>query len=620
LLIASIGVSVFIWWWVCGDIRSMGELLRGDAHPGAGWRSAFWEARRARSGEMVVGGTRPGFVDVTANSGIDFVHSSPGSDSRLNPEMKGPGIVAFDADNDGWTDLLFPDYSARQVLGSGPTSSARLYRGSGGFRFEDSTKASGLLDEFCGMGASAADIDRDGDIDLFIAGYGSNRLYLNDGRGRFDDFTEASGLRSDQWATSATFLDYDLDGNLDLLVLGYTQWTSEEHARCAMMEQNPTLVKSLTGSGKEPNVFERSHESVGVNPACLGPQKTYLWKGNGDGTFTDVSGHAGLQSLETRGLGIAILDLEGDRYPDILIANDGMRNQLLSNQRNGKFREIGLAAGVALDPSGNHRAGMGIDAAYLFEDDRICVSIGFFEAEIVPLYCQNRRDGSVDPYHFVDIGERHGVGRETNCYFTFGVRFVDYDMDGWKDLLLVNGHLSGRAAGMLDPSMARQPLVLYQNLQGTRLAEWVLPEDSDFGRPLLGRAVATADIDHDGDMDIVVAQNGGRPAIFRNDTDRKGRHSLMVRLAGVRSNPHGLGAHVETKCGDMVRREYVTLHASFMASSPPDLFFGLGQCEGPVTVTVRWPSGQTDVHGGVDIDRSLLFTEGREEVETIYAW
>ncbi len=573
------------------DIGPDGRDL-SDRYTRDEWGRPFWENRRRRAGTGPKGGVPPTFTDVSDAAGLVATGSGPGAECTLNPQMKGTGLAVFDADGNGWDDVFIPDYSQKVLLGSGRPASPHLFRNLGGMHFEDVTAGSGLDIDMLGTGVAVADVDRDGRPDLILLGFGDLRLMHNDGGFHFRDITAGSGLHADVWPSTAAFFDYDNDGWLDLLILGYTNWSQENSDRC----------------GKK----------GGAAPSCLPPLRSYLFKGRGDGTFEDVSERSGISSLPTRGLGVLIMDLEGDGYPDIFVANDGNRNYLFSNQKGGRFREIGLEAGVAYDAYGNFRAGMGVDGAYLFHDDRLCFAVGFFEGEETSVYCQDRADRKTQPYRFVDAGRMLGVGKETVNYVTFGVLFLDYDLDGWEDLLTANGHISNLTVGRRGSPF--EPMALYQNIAGRQLGEWILSEDSDFGRPLLGRALAMADFDHDGDPDVIVTQNGGKSYLFRNETARDGHHALVLRFATAAGNVNGIGAAIDVRCGALQEHFYHTLHPSFMASSSEDLIVGLGACTDPADVSVHWPLGQQQHFANVVVDHAYLINEGRPEMKELYTW
>jgi hypothetical protein len=563
----------------------------------ADWGRPFWANRRQLAGTGPEGGVRPVFTEIAKSSGLIAAHSGPGAAACFNPQFKGSGLAVFDADGDGWDDVFVPDYSARRLEGAGRPAAPHLFRNRGGMRFEDVTAGSGLDTDMLGTGVGVADVDGDGDRDLLLLGLGSFRLMRNEGRFRFTDVTAASGLSAPEWASSAAFFDYDQDGWLDVLILGYNSWSREDYARC---------------------VHGPADTCSGAAPSCLPPLRSRLFRGRRDGTFVDVSAAAGLSAYPTRGLGILVCDLEDDGRPDLFVADDGNRNHLFSNRGGGHFEEIATQTGVAYDEFGNFRAGMGVDGAYLFHDERLCFAVGVFEGEEVPVYCQGPAGPGADPRRFTDQARALGVGKETVNFVTFGVRFLDYDLDGWEDLLLANGHVGSVMIGRRGSPF--QPLALYQNMAGQRLGAWILPEDTDFGRPLLARALATSDLDHDGDLDLVVSQSGGPVLLYRNDTPRAGRHSLVLRLTSREGNVNGVGAKVEVRCGTLYQRFYHSLRPSFMAASSEDLVVGLGTCAGPAEVTIRWPSGSSARFDGIDVDRALQLREGETHPVVLFDW
>jgi hypothetical protein len=571
---------------------------------------AYSEARTQRAGLGVPGGTRPLFTDVTDAAGIAFKHSTPGVEAVNMPQMKGGGALLADLNADGRLDLYFPDYSPRIHEGRGQPARPRLYLNEGDFRFADATRQAGLDFDFMGYGATAADFDRDGDQDLVLTGFGRILLMLNDGQGRFRE--AGAGLAGRTWMGTAAPLDYDLDGRLDLFVLSFVAWTPEWHDRCAKASLSPAAEPFRPGM---PSDGGGQDDFAVVEPGCIPAAAPYLFRGLGDGTFEDVTIKAGLAAKPTRGLGLSIVDLEQDRYPDLIVANDMSPTYVYVNQKDGTFREIGVTSGVAYDPAGNARGGMGIDSDYLFHDDRLCTAIAFFAGEDVPLYCQAVSGGSLQPYRFDDLASAVGL-TDLLVPVKFGLLFLDYDSDGWSDFVMVNGHVA-KGAGILGQTML-QPANVFQNLAGQRFAEWVLPSEEPLGRPLLARALLRGDLDDDGDLDLVIAQNGGRGLVLRNDTDRAGRHSLLLRLVGTTSNVEGLGTHVFVECAGLGQHRYSTNAPSFMGGSDERLHFGLGDCAGPAQVELRWPSGHVDRYHSVAADRAVRLVEGAQQPETLF--
>ncbi|MBM4355447.1 MAG: CRTAC1 family protein [Deltaproteobacteria bacterium] len=577
--------------------------------------------RRRRGTDEDASGTRPVFVDTYPDSGVAFA-STARARGTLIPEQKGTGFLLLDFDGDGWLDLLFLDYSKPEVTGHGEPRTPRLYRNLGGWKFAEVTQDAGLAIPMSGFGGASADFDRDGDADLLLTGYVRPVFLLNDGRGRFIP-GPALPLGDEPWTSTSAPLDYDRDGNLDLLVLRYGIHSIPKAIECIKMVDNPAFdrtrgtVPGPADDGLDGVLFDSQGQPEGIAvPACLEAGHSILLKGHGDGTFRDVTEVAGLLPHGTRGLAISVIDLEQDLWPDFVVGNDMTATHLFHNRKDGTFSEIAVPAGIALDPAGNPRAGMGVDAAYLFGDERLCMPFAFYANEDVPLYCQKLEGGRVVPDRFEDLAVRTGIGSEMRYMVKFGLLFVDYDSDGWLDMFMANGRTT-ITDGMGDREPG-QPTAVYQNLAGSRLREWVLPEDDALGRLIMGRAIARGDLDHDGDVDLVISQIAGPPLLLRNDTPRQGRHGLIIDLAGTRSNIEGLGVHVRVKCGDRVDHRFTDSGASFLARSDKAQHFGLGSCRGPVDVSLKWPSGTDQAVADVGLDRAIRIMEGEPRPQLLY--
>jgi enediyne biosynthesis protein E4 len=600
------------------------------------WRWLVQAEERFKNRQMdstttdIEGGTRPAFSEVGVEAGLDYQQVAPGAESLWYPEMKGTGLLLADFDGDGWLDILFGAFSPSSMFGEGPPVGPRLFKNLGGMRFEEATAGSGLPADMHVTAGAAGDVDRDGDTDLVLSTQRGSLLYLNRGSGSFEDSRNLEAGEADGLKTTAAMLDFDLDGHLDVLTLGYVNWSPQlqiDVVGCnrdkpggkPRVETPPPPPWPLPDGGEA----EKAKGQI-MSPACFPPGRSRLYRGLGGGRFSEVSDAAGLGRKGTNGLGLSILDLEGDSYPDIIIANDMIPTNVYRNRRDGTFEEQGLKSGMAFARNGRVRAGMGIDAAYLFGDDRLCLGMGFFYMQESSLYCQRKGGGgAAAAARFEDLAPSLGVGAETVHQVTFGVLFSDYDSDGWRDLLMANGHVSRHWSWHPEVKIdyeVQQAMSVYQNLGGGRLAEWILPKSDPLGEPTIGRALADGDLDHDGDVDLVLTQIGGPALLYRNDTSREGRHAIILELRGTGSNVAGLGSHVHVRCGGAKQHRYSSARPSFMGQSSTALHFGLGACEGPVDVEVRWPGRARERFPGLAVDQAVRLTEGAAEPHVLYTF
>ena len=519
------------------------------------------------------------FTDITQTAGIAFAHQNGADGQKLLPETMGGGVVFFDYNNDGRPDLLFVDsrpWPWSPHAGSPARSRLVLYRNDGGGRFTDVTAAAGLVADIYGMGAAAADYDNDGWVDLFVTAVGSNHLFKNRG-GHFVDVTAAArvGGRPDQWSTCAVWFDYDRDGDLDLFVCNYVRWS-----KAIDLEQD----FRLTGIGRAygpPRTFE------GAFP--------YLYRNDGDGRFTDVSAAAGVQVKNpatgvpmAKSLGVAAIDLDHDGWPDLVVANDTVQNFVFHNQHDGRFTEIGARSGVAFDAYGNSRSAMGIDAADIRNDGSLAIAIGNFANEMTALYVSQQ-----DPLQFADEAIVAGIGPKSRSALTFGVVFFDYDLDGRLDLLTANGHIEEEIQKVQASQQYQQPPHLFWNA-GTAARSTFVPaaaeQAADLFRPMVARGVAVADIDGDGDLDLVLTAVSGPPRLIRND-QRSGHHWIRLALTGTRANRDAIGSTVEVEAGGETLRRTIMPVRGYLSQSELPVTIGLGDRTSVDAVRIRWPDG-----------------------------
>jgi hypothetical protein len=522
------------------------------------------------------------FTDVTAAAKIAFKHNSGAFGKKYLPETMGAGCLFFDYDNDGWPDIFLVN-SKNWPGHPGPPSYPALYRNNHDGTFTDVTKAAGLAVEMYGMGATAADYDNDGWPDLYVTGLGGNRLFRNLGNGTFAEVTAKAGVANGGFSTSAMFFDYDRDGWLDLLVANYVDWSIEKDLFCTL-------------DGKTKSY---------CTPESYKGQSVTLYRNRGDGTFEDVTAKAGLLQPSAKSLGLALLDVDGDGWPDVFVANDTQPNKLYRNNGNGTFTDVGVAAGVAFGETGVARAGMGVDAADYSGSGRPSLVIGNFSNEMMGLY-HNEGNGL-----FIDEAPTSTVGRASLLTLSFGAFFFDYDLDGRLDIFAANGHVADDINVVQPKVTYAQPPHLFRNL-GERRFEEVAPKlGPALARPIVGRGAAYADIDRDGDLDLLISTNNGPAYLLRNDGGNR-NNVLRVRTVGTKSNRDGIGAKVTlTLASGAHPWRLVHTGSSYCSQSELTLTFGLGDLAQADKVEVVWPSGQVDRLGPVAANQTATVQEGK---------
>jgi enediyne biosynthesis protein E4 len=530
-------------------------------------------ARRAAPGE-------PSFVDVTAASGVDFVHDTGAFGQKWLPETVGAGVVVLDADGDGRQDLLF--VNGRGFAGKpGTDSPQRLYLNRGGWRFEEAGAEWGLagLGAYC-LGGAAADVDADGDTDLFLACLGRDRLLDNAG-GRFVDVGGRAGLAAaDEFGVGGLFFDADGDGWLDLFVTRYVAWTPESDLFCALDGTTKSYCTPLDYPGASPRFY----------------------RNRGDGTFREATAEAGFLRPDMKAMGVAAVDVDDDGRVDVAIAGDTQPNLLYVNRGDGTFEEAGAASGLAYSATGAVRGGMGIDAADYERSGRPGVVISYFSQEMVGLY-RNQGDG-----FFVDVARQSEVGPKTLLTLGWGTFFFDFDLDGWLDLFVANGHLDAEIERVQNRIRHAQPQQLFWNGGAGRFVEVTGTAGGDLATPRVARGAAFADLDDDGDLDLALSTNGGPAALFDNRTPGRG-HWLRVALAGEGGNRQGIGARVEVEAGGATQRWLVRTGGSYLSQSQVEPTFGLGAAARVERLTVRWPSGRVTRLEDVPADRRVVVRE-----------
>jgi enediyne biosynthesis protein E4 len=508
----------------------------------------------------------PGFrlTDVTVSAGIDFRHNSGAFGAKYLPETMGPGCAFLDYDGDGWLDILlvngmdWPGHKRRR-------STMRLYRNNRDGTFTDVTERAGLAVEIYGMGVAVADYNNDGFPDILITAVGQNRLFQNNGRGGFVDVTEKAGLGGrSAFSTSALWFDFDRDGLLDLLVCNYVRWSPARDVFCSV-------------DGKRKSY---------CTPEAYHGETCWLFRNRGNGTFEDVTAKSGLFDTTSKSLGTALLDFDGDGWPDVLIANDTQPNKLYHNLRDGTVEDVAVRAGVAFSEDGKARAGMGVDAADFDNSGMASIAITNFDNEMMALFRPLR------PGVFKDIAMKAGIGQPTRNSLGFGCAFLDVDLDGYLDLLAVNGHIDETARHLFMNLGYAQPPNLFVNDGRGSFREVAGAAGAEFARPKVARGLALGDFDRDGDVDILITTNQGPAYLYRNDV-APGQRSLRVRLVGTRSNRDAVGAVVRVSTPEGTQTRMVRTGSSYLSQSELALTFGLGRRDAVTRVVIEWPSGLT---------------------------
>ena len=523
----------------------------------------------------------PVFRDVARQAGLDFVHVNGASDEKFLPEIIGGGGLFLDFDNDGWLDVFLVDGGSFADPAVARRARHRLYRNRRNGTFADVTDASNIRHRGYGMGACAGDIDNDGLIDLYITSVGPNTLYRNAGGGRFAEVPNAGGAGSELWSTSCAFVDIDRDGDLDLFVTHYVDTSRAKNQFC--------------GFSGPPAIPDYCH------PLVYPPLPNVLYRNNGRGAFEDVSMRAGIASYRGNGLGVAVSDVDDDGWPDVFVANDSTPNFLFHNDKNGSFTEIAGLAGVAVAADGKPRAGMGTAFGDFTGIGRQGLVVTNHETEMHSLFL------NLGGRLFSDVTIRSGVGPATRPYVGFGVVFFDFDNDTRLDIAIVNGNVMANVAQVRAGARLAQRKLLLRST-GERFVDVTKQAGPGFAIEGVGRALAAGDVDNDGDLDLLVANNGDRPNLLLNEGHAG--NAVMVQAVGTASNRSGIGTRLTLTAGARRQVREVQSGSSYLAQNDLRAHFGLGGAERAERLELRWPDGSNEVVENLPANHLVVVHQG----------
>lgn len=526
------------------------------------------------------------FVEITDKAGVHFLHQASHTSHKYLIETMGSGVALFDCDNDGRLDLYLvngaplPDFVPKGAIPqkTSPAYWNRLYHQKPDGTFEDITASSGLQGVGYGMGVAVGDYDNDGNEDIFVTAYGENRLYHNNGNCRFTDVTDKAGVGGSGWSTSAAWVDLDNDGLLDLVVARYVTWDWND-VWCGEHREGYRLY---------------------CHPDFFSPISMLVYHNDGNGHFTEVSHKLGLDK-PAKALGIAIADYDRDGRIDLFIANDSMPEFLFHQKPDGTFEEVGMESESAVTAEGQTYAGMGVDFADYDNDGWPDIFVTDLANQQYALY-HNHRDGTFDY-----TTDSSGIGKITLLHSGWSTWFLDYDNDGWKDLLVAQGHDLDNVEKTTPQIHYREPMLLLRNT-GKQFVDVSSVSGAVFKQEWVGRGMAIGDLDNDGRIDAVVTTNGGTAHILHNET-RNSNHWITLRLVGHKSNRDGIGAVVKVTTAEGSQWATVTTAGGYLSASDPRVHFGLGSIAQVAEIEIRWPSGIVQTMHRVKADRQIQVDE-----------
>jgi enediyne biosynthesis protein E4 len=529
------------------------------------------------------------FTDVRKAAGITFRQDSTQTEQKYYLETMGTGVAWIDYDQDGLPDLYFVQSAATDAYKPPAPLRSALYHNNGDGTFTDVTERAGLGGEgHYGQGVAVGDFDNDGYPDLYVTGYGKAILYHNNHNGTFTDVTAKAGVADEgNWSTSAGWFDYDKDGWLDLVVTNYIEWKPSNNLWCG-----------------EHKAGFRTY----CHPDNYKGEYTRLYHNNHDGTFTDVSKESGVGIPESKGMGVVLADFNNDGWPDIAIANDSWPNLLFLNNHDGTFKDVSYLSGVAASEDGLYEAGMGIDAADVDGDGWLDLYITHLDSQLNRLY-KNNHDGS-----FTDDTYASGIAMSTRLLSGDAMKFIDYDNDGWTDILQLNGAMLDNISLYHADVSYPEPMLMFRNVGRGRFEKVSNLLGPDFLRPIVGRGLAVADYDNDGDVDFVTNNRGGFPELMRNDGGNS-NNWIEVKLIGTHSNRDGTGAVLKLNSEGFTQIKQAVGGGSYMSASDLRICFGLGSRKKIDRLEIDWPSGRVDVLQNLQINKIIAVQEGAGIVE-----
>ncbi len=530
----------------------------------------------------------PLFEAVPASrSGITWRHDNAMSEFRYLPETCGSGCAFLDYDNDGWMDVYLVNSGPSDF--HTPASPVRnaLYRNNRDGTFTDVTDRAGVPGGTFGMGVAVGDYDNDGFADLFVTAYGNCTLYRNNGNGTFTDVTDKAGLRTPGWTTSAAWFDFDNDGRLDLFVCSFVEFSLKTNVFCG------------------DNKLGRRYYCI---PRVFKPSSSFLYRNNGDGTFTEVGRGTDIQRALGKALGVVATDVDKDGALDLFVANDTVQNFLFMNRGAGRWEEIGLASEVGFSANGQPRSGMGVDAADFDQDGWQDLFVANVDQEMFSLY-KNRGNES-----FQDVAHANGVAQSTRLMSGWGLKFFDYDNDGRLDLLLSNGHPDDMIEHYSTQVTYKEPLLLFHN-DGSRLTDVSATGGPVFKERFSARGLAVGDLDNDGRLDVLINNNGGAPLLLQNRAGQD-HHWVGLVLQGTTCNRDAIGARISWSAGGRITRRLKTGGGSYLSAHDPRDVLGLGPATTVDWVEIAWPapSKRVDRLTSLKIDTYHRVVEGQSAV------